>query len=154
MEIALTVVIVGTGILATVRLFAACTQQNRNAADTTTAMFLANNLQEAVAHLPFSDPSGSTTVGLEETGAPVTLWDDIDDFHGRTFAPPLDANRLPLPDLSKFTQEVTVQRVDPDRLSLATSGSDAARVTVRVLYRRGDNTQAELHRLTWVRVRD
>lgn len=152
-EVALTVVIVGTGVLATVRLFATCTQQTRESSDMTTAMFLANNIQEAVANLPFSDPSGSTNVGLEETAAPVTLWNDIDDFTGKSFSPPLDANRLPIAGLEKFTQEITVQRVDPQRLSVAATGSDAARVTVRILYKHRDGTQAELHRLTWVRVR-
>ncbi len=112
-EVGLTMVIVGTGILAVVQLFAACTKQTREAADTTTAMFLANNVQEAIASLPFSDPSGSATFGLEETGQPIVLWDDIDDFNGYSATPPIDANRAPIANLGRFTQEITVQRVDP-----------------------------------------
>src|SRR5687768_17326410 len=76
-ETALATVIVGFGILAGLRLFAACTAQSREAAERTTAMFLASNVQEAMADLPFSDPSGSPTFGLEETGQPVRLWDDV-----------------------------------------------------------------------------
>jgi prepilin-type N-terminal cleavage/methylation domain-containing protein len=153
-EVALTTVIVGTGILAGVQLLAACSQQNRAAAQATTAMLLANNVQEAIAHLPFSDPSGSTTFGLEEAGQPMTLWDDVDDFNGRTFSPPIDAALQPIPDLAKFSQQITVQRCDPQRLTLNAAGADAARVTVRVLFTRRDGTQEEIHQLTWVRVRD
>ena len=93
--IPLLVFVVGMGSLgaeiAAVRLLAACTQQNREAADMTTAMFLANNVQEAVSGLSFSDPSGSATFGLEETGQPVSLWDDVDDFDGYVASPPIDA---------------------------------------------------------------
>jgi Tfp pilus assembly protein PilV len=146
-------VIVGVGILATVQLLAACTQQNRAAADATTAMFLANNLQEAMADLPFSDPSGSATFGLEETGQPLIVWDDIDDFHGFLASPPVDGTRQPIAEMGRFSQRVTVQRVDPQKLSLDAAGTDAARVTVRVFRRSPDGTVAELSRLSWVRMR-
>ena len=150
----MTTVIVGTGVLAAVQLMAVCSQQNRAAAASTNAMLLANNVQEAIASLPFSDPSGSTTFGLEETGQPVTLWDDIDDFDGKTFNPPLDAGLLPLPNMDKYSQEITVKRCDPQKLKLDAAGADAARVTVRVLFTHRDGTKEELHRLTWVRVRE
>lgn len=153
-EAALTMVIVGTGVLAAVELTAACSRQNRGASQMTTAMLLANNVQEAVAHLAFSDPDGSNTFGLEETGQPVSVWDDVDDFNGRTFSPPVDANLQPIPSLSRFSQEITVTRSDPQKLSLAAAGADAARVTVRVIYARPDGTKEELHRLSWLRMRE
>ena len=149
----MTTVIVGTGVLAAVQLMAVCTQQNAAANEATTAMLLANNVQEAVAHLPFSDPSGSATFGLEEAGQATSVWDDVDDFNGFVASPPLDAARNPIPELARFRQEVTVQRVDPQRLTLVAAGTDAARVTVRVLFTNRDGTKQELHRLTWVRVR-
>jgi hypothetical protein len=152
-EVALTTVIVGTGILGLVELMAVCTRNNREASDSTTAMYLANNLQEAVAHLPFADPSGSATFGLEEAGQPAAVWDDVDDFNGFVASPPLDAALYPIPALANFRQEVTVQRVDPQRLTLVAAGTDAARVTVRVVYRNRDGSDTELHRLTWVRMR-
>ena len=152
-EVALTLVIVGVGILGVVRLLAACTQQNRAAADATTAMFLANNVQEAMADLPFSDPSGSDTFGLEEGGQPLDAWDDIDDFNGYTAFPPMDGTRQTLAGMNRFSQRITVQRVDPQKLSLNAAGTDAARVTVRVFRHKSDGTVAELSRLTWVRVR-
>ena len=126
-EVALTTVIVGTGILAVVELMAVCTQQNREASDSTTAMYLANNVQEAIAHLPFSDPSGSATFGLEEAGQPSAVWDDVDDFNGFVASPPIDAALNPITALANFRQEVTVQRVDPQRMTIVAAGTDAAR---------------------------
>jgi Tfp pilus assembly protein PilV len=147
-------VIVGTGVLAAVELTAACSRQNRTAAEMTSAMLLANNIQEAVAHLAFSDPDGSNTFGLEETGQPVSVWDDVDDFNGKTFSPPVDANLQPIPALSRYSQEITVTRCDPQKLSLSAAGADAARVTVRVLYAQPDGSQEEVHRLSWLRMRE
>jgi hypothetical protein len=153
MEAGLAVVILGTGILATVQLFAECTRQNNVAGDMTTAMFLANNVQEAMTGLPFSDPSGSGA-GLEEAGQPATLWDDLDDFNAYTAKPPIDAARAPLTDLANYSQVVTVTRVNPSQLSSAVAGGDAARVTVRVLYQPPGKPAGEVHRISWVRLRD
>src|SRR5689334_21197888 len=47
-EAALTTFIIGTAVLATVQLFAACTQQNSVAAQGTTAMLLASHIQETM----------------------------------------------------------------------------------------------------------
>jgi prepilin-type N-terminal cleavage/methylation domain-containing protein len=152
-EVSLTILIVGMSILGVVQLLAACTVQNRAAANATTAMFLGNNVQEAMADLPFADPSGSATFGLEEAGQPLVVWDDVDDFNGHTASPPMDATRRDIAELSNFRQQVTVQRVDPQKLSLDAAGTDAARVTVSVQQRGADGSWTELHRLTWVRVR-
>jgi hypothetical protein len=150
----MTTVIVGTGILGAVQLMAVCTRQNRAASQSTTAMLLANNIQEAVAHLAFSDPDGAPTFGLEETGTAAKSWDDIDDFNGVTFSPPMTATLDPIPDLDRFTQEIAVKRCDPQKLTLDAAGADAARVTVRIWFKLPDGTKEEVHRLTWVRVRE
>jgi hypothetical protein len=147
-------IIVGTGVLAAVELTAACSRQNVAASGMTTATLLANNIQEAIAHLAFSNPDGSNTFGLEEIGQPVSNWNDVDDFNGRTFSPPVDANLQPVAELDRYSQEITVTRCDPQKLSMAAAGADAARVTVRVVYTRSDGTREELHRLSWLRMRE
>jgi len=55
-EASLAVTIVGTALLAVMQLFGVCTQQNRMGSSMTTALYLANNIQEAMADLPFNDP--------------------------------------------------------------------------------------------------
>jgi hypothetical protein len=157
LEAALTTIIVGTGIVATMQLFAVCTLQNRSASHMTTAMFLANNIQETMADLPFSDPSG-VGFGLEEGGQPVSAYDDIDDFDAwdsADLAGPIDASRSAMAELAQYEQRVAVDLVDPNRLSLDAAGTDAAKVTVRVMYRRTPESDAEeVHRISWIRVRD
>ena len=154
-EASLAIVIVGTGILATFQLFAACTQQNRFGMQMTTAMFLATNVQEALAELPFNDPlTGRATFGAE-TGETLATFDDVDDFNALSCSPPIDSMRDDIAEMSQYTQTITVTQVDPNRPSLAAVGTDAVRVVVQVLYR-ADESQpiAEVYRSTWIRMRN
>lgn len=152
-EATLAMTIVGSAILGVIALFAACTKENAIAANMTTAMFLANNMQEAMTGLPFSDPSGAGA-GLEEAGQPVAVWNDIDDFNDYTANPPLDATRQPINELANYSQAVTVTPVDPSSLGTTAAGAAAARITVRVLYQPpGKPTASEVHRISWVRFR-
>lgn len=153
-EAALSTVIVGLGVLGIMQLLAVCTQQNRGGAQLTTAMYLAQCIQETMADLPFNDPSGAG-FGREEQGGLLT-WNDVDDFHGFSTlgGPPIDARRQPLPNLAQYAQTVTVVEVSPNNLSLALPGSDAKRVTVSITYRRlPTDTPAEVYRTSWIRTR-
>ena len=169
-EAGLATVIVGIGLVATFRLFAACTQQNGASNRTTTAMNLAENVHEAMIGLLFNDPgTGSMTFG-PETGETLATYDDVDDFNGPTtgpgmsFNPPIDAQRNRLNDLGKFTQHVTVWPVylnnletntnAPDTVDLSqTTYTGAVRVRVRVLHQGSPNEPpVELYRQSWIRV--
>jgi Tfp pilus assembly protein PilV len=155
LEAALTIIIVGTGFVSTMQLYAVCTQNNRDAASMTTSMFLANNIQETLADMPFSDPSGAA-FGLEETGQAITAYDDIDDFHGWVSWPnaPVDASRDAITSMAQYEQRVTVTLVDTNKPSLAAAGTDAAKVTVSVYYHRTPPSAAQLvHQISWIRVR-
>lgn len=153
-EAALTIVIVGVGMVATFELFASMTRQNGASARTTSAMFLANNIQEMMADLPFADPSGAG-FGLEEAGG-VASFDDVDDFSGWNSNPgaPLDSLRNELPDLNRFAQRVTVSHVSVDAPTSNQLGTEAARVTVRVFYGwTADDPGQELYKLSWIAMR-
>lgn len=150
-ETALATVIVGVGVLGMMQLLSVCTQQNRGGAQTTTAIYLAQCVQEMLADLPFNDPSGAG-FGLEENGGILT-WDDIDDFHGLSTTP-IDSQRNAIKGLDQYTQVIDVTEVSANNLSLALPGSDCKRVTVRVLYRRNaTDTPSEVYRLSWIRTR-
>jgi prepilin-type N-terminal cleavage/methylation domain-containing protein len=156
LEVLMSLTIVGLGILGSMRLFASCSQNNGEAAHTSTALFLANNIQEMMAELPFADPSGLPTAGLEEVGQPVSVWDDIDDFNGYSARPPIDASRMPVPELAQYRQLITVQSIDPNGLTTNAANADAARVTVQVFYLppgRPASEEREVHRISWVRMR-
>jgi len=155
-EAALTTVIIGVGIMATMSLFAACSQQNSNASRMTAAMMLAQNVQETMASMAFADPvSGKTTFG-PETGEAIATYDDVDDFDGQVINPPIDAMRATIPAMSQYSQAVTVDPVDPNQLSLTLPKTVvnrvAVRVRVRILYTpvSGGGT-LEVYRTDWVR---
>lgn len=159
-ETALATVIVGVGIVAGMQLFSTCTVQNHHSADMTTALFLTTNLQEVMAGLPLNDPVwGGTTFG-PESGEGLTEYNDLDDFDGQTFSPPIDSQRETLSDLSQFFQLVTVVPVYVDKLSSNSSGTQigkgtytgAVRVTVRIFYRaRPNDVPEEVLKAAWVR---
>lgn len=161
-EAGLVTVIVGTGILGMMQLFAALHQQTRAANRATVAMFLAENVQEAMADLPFRDPSGP---GFLREEASLDLWNDVDDFNGWSSWQagdrlPIDALRHPIAELAQYGQTVVVEPVDPHSPSTpeVTTDPEAVRVTVIVTYQPDPSNAAapaaEVHRVTWVRMRE
>jgi prepilin-type N-terminal cleavage/methylation domain-containing protein len=147
-EVAVAIVIVGTGSVALMGLTSACTTQNRAAADTTTAAMLAQHVQEMLAELPLSDPTLGTTNFGRETGETVATSDDVDDFNGVTFAPPVDSSRAALTGLDLFSQVITVTPAAAKQLT-ANSGSYTGAVRVRVDIKKGSNV---VHTLEWIRI--
>lgn len=163
-EAAMTTVIVGVGILSSFQLFAALTQQNAMAQRLSTAIFLADNVQEAIADLPFRDVSGPS-FGLEpdegtapvSTAAELNEIDDMDDFDGfdsrLAVGAPIDSRRQRLLNLTNFSQRVTVQHVSPDVITRPELNTRAVRVEVTIYYRQ-NGQDGELHKISWVRLRD
>jgi type II secretory pathway pseudopilin PulG len=176
-ETALALVIVGTGVLASLELFGSCTVENNVATRATTARMLAENMREAMANLSFSDPvSGVERWGPEE-GEGRASYDDIDDFDGpwqengmtppdgEEFSPPIDSMRAEIPALSQYSQYVTVMAVDPNDPSgnsneaaptlPRTVYTGAVRVRVRVRYRTSPEFPWQaLYTMSWVRAND
>jgi type II secretory pathway pseudopilin PulG len=162
-ETSLATMIVGVGILSVMQLFFACTRQNASATSMTTAMLLAENIQETMANLSFNDPAYGRTYFGPEPGQTLGSYDDVDDFDGQTFSPPIDATRKPIPALSSYSQVVSVWPVYANQLSanldpahpdfLQTTYTGAARVTVRILHKNTPtSTATEVYRMSWIRV--
>jgi prepilin-type N-terminal cleavage/methylation domain-containing protein len=159
-ETALAVVIVGTGVVATMQLFSSCTRDNQAAVAMTSAVMLSESIGEVTQGLPFSDPQTGRSVFGAEPGETQMDYDDVDDFDQQSFNPPIDAQRNPISDLAQFTQLVTVVPVlanDPDSNTNETDISrtaytGAVRVKVRVLYRvRPTAPVEEVYRTSWLR---
>lgn len=161
-EAALTTFIIGTAVLATVQLFAACTQQNATAAQGTTAMLLASHIQETMAGLPVMDPAYANTYFGPEPGETLPIFNDVDDFDGSSLNPPIDSTRTKIPQLSQYTQVVTVLPVLANRLSANSNPAaldlpkstytGAVRVQVRIMYQRTPaSPSVEVYRTSWLR---
>jgi len=123
-EAATTTVIVGVGCLAMLQLLAAGTRANGESSELTTAMNLAGNIRECLTHhdgpvkaVAFSDPTVTDGWGPEPGETTLDSYDDLDDFDGKTFSPPIDARRGSLGSAyNGWSQTVTVESVDPDDL--------------------------------------
>ena len=161
-EAALTTVIVGVAILALMSLSAALTGQNAVAGQSTTALLLASNVQEGMTGLSFSDPAYANTYFGPEPGEVLATFNDVDDFDGQTFSPPIDAARQPVPALAQYSQVVTVlpvyanklnSNLNPASLDLPkVAYTGAVRVLVRVMYRPRPTAPAqEVYRTSWIR---
>ena len=169
-EAALTTVIVGTGVLSIVAAQQAYHQKNDWAQRTGTAMLLANELRELTMPMPVFDPiTGQTFIGPEPGEAGIDDYDDLDDFAGvsvdggvtypgLTFNPPIDALGRTIPDMTGWTQEVTVvgvleENIGVDEAIALTPGTAGTltRLTVDVSYQ-GPNDAAPnvITQLTWV----
>ena len=162
-EASLAVLIVGIGFLAVMELFSACTMENGRSTQVTTAQLLVSNIQEMTANVAFKDPYYATSTWGAEQLESLATYNDIDDFDGLTFNPPLDSTRTAIPELARYTQVVTVMPVDPNRPGNNTDTSKpeigkgtytgGARLRVIVLFRaRPTEVPVEVLRSTWVRL--
>lgn len=132
-EAALVTTIISFGVLAMLQLLAVGTVSNNDGAEMSTAINLAKSLREMMVGMPIADPTTPTHWGTE-AGENLAFYDDIDDFDGKTYSPPIDARRTSIVALNDWSQTIRVQTVDPNLLtSTVPNGTTAAvRVTVTV----------------------
>jgi type II secretory pathway pseudopilin PulG len=119
-EAAITTVIIGVGCLAMLQLLGAGTVANGEGTELTTAMNLAGNIRECLTGVAFSDPipTADDTWGPEVDETTLDHYDDLDDFDGKTFDPPIDTRRDSLGAVyDGWTQSVKVESVKPDDLT-------------------------------------
>lgn len=127
----MTTAIVGFGVVSMLQLLAAGTVSNVSGAELTTALNLAKNIRELSLGLSVADPVTPTHWG-PENGETLATFNDVDDFDGQVFSPPIDARRTSLTAYANWQQTIHVQTVDPNRLTLnVPNGSQPAlRITV------------------------
>jgi type II secretory pathway pseudopilin PulG len=133
LETAMATIIIGVGVMGVMQLLAKSTALQINSVDTAVAVNLANNIHEMTLNLYFADPVHPANWGLE-AGETLATADDLDDFDGAVFSPPIDARRQPLANFANWSQSVTVQSVDPNRLTttVPNGSTPTERVTVSV----------------------
>lgn len=175
-EAALTMVIVGVGVLAMVSAQQAYHQKNDWAQRTGTAQMLANEVRELTLTLPHHDPiTGDANLGPESNEVSTTPdpqvdvanYDDLDDFAGAvtgagygggvTFNPPINGLRLDIEGLDQWSQVVTVENVFPDNLVAGPSdiqplgSTDMMRVSVAINYQLNDTAPIDtITTMTWI----
>ena len=125
------------------------TRANGAGVNLSTAEFLLEQVKELTATLPVIDPETETaTFGPEEPN--LAGYDDLDDFDGASFSPPINAGRASLADFAAFTQQVTVENISASDFEQVVADHSTAfvRVTVNVLM---NGTQ--ISSASWIRAR-
>ena len=129
------VILIGISLAAILGANGYYTMSNEASLDFTTAETLMEHIRELTTTLPVTDPqSGTTTFGPEEGS--VADYDDVDDFDGSVFSPPIDAGRSQISDLASYSQAITVENVSLNNLSnvVADGSTPFYRVTVQILH--------------------
>ena len=109
------------------------TVSNNDGAEMSTAINLAKGVRELMVGMSIADPITPTHWGAE-AGENLASYNDIDDFDGKSYSPPIDGRRASIVALNDWSQSITVKTVDPNLLtSTVPNGTTAAvRVTVNV----------------------
>jgi MSHA pilin protein MshD len=105
----------------------------------TRGRLLAQQLMSEILQQNYADPTlgvGSFGLGADEVGdGSRSLWDDVDDYHGRTESPPQYKNGTAIAGLAGWGWSVSVAWVNPSNLN-QTVGTDmlVKRITVTVTH--------------------
>ena len=148
-EVLIAIMLVGLAIASLVAANISFTKANAAGVELSTAEFLIEQIKELTALLPVVDPeTGTDLFGPEEAGP--GSYDDLDDFDGASFSPPINANREFLNDFAAFSQKVTVENVSASNFEtvVADHSTPFVRVTVRVLL-----NSKEISSASWLRAR-
>jgi hypothetical protein len=138
---------VGIAVVALIAANSSLTRVNGAGAELSTAEFLIEQIRELTDLVAVVDPqSGTSFFGHEE--ALLSHYDDVDDFDGAIFNPPITSDRQSLNDFEAYTQTVTVENINPSNFDqvVVNHSSDYVRITVSVTL----NGQ-ELSSASWIR---
>lgn len=148
-EVLIAVLLVGVAVAALMAANGALTNANGAGTNLSNAEFLIGEIAELTAMLPVLDPeNGDATFGPE--GETLATYDDLDDFDGASFSPPICAERTVLTSSAGFSQHITVQNVSASNFELVVGdhASDFVRVTVRVFL-----NSRQISSASWLRAR-
>ena len=148
-EVLIAIILVGIAIVSLVAANISFTKANAAGTNLSTAQFVTEQIKELTALLPVVDPNTETSTFGPEEGA-LANYDDLDDFAGAGFSPPINANRETLGELAGFSQQITVENVSAANFEQVVSNhsSDFVRVTVKVLLNSNEISSAN-----WIRAR-
>ena len=149
-EVLVAIMLVGLAIASLVAANGAFTMANGAGTDLSTAEFLIEQIRELTTLLPVVDPQSGTTSFGPESGETIANYDDLDDFDGAAFSPPINAARSSLTDFTSFSQQVTVENVNQSNFEQVVSdhSSNFVRVTVKVFL-----NSNEISSTSWLRAR-
>ena len=148
-EVLLAIILVGIAVASLVAANASFTKENSAGTELSTAEFLIQQIKELTIQLPVVDPETEyATFGPEADETTVAQYDDLDDFDGADFSPPINADKTLLNDFAPYVQHVTVQNVSANDFEqvVADGTSYFVRITVTITVNSNQISSAD-----WVR---
>jgi prepilin-type N-terminal cleavage/methylation domain-containing protein len=132
-EALIATVLIGVSIAALITSNISHTQANAHGMYTSTAEFLIEEIRAMTMPMAFVEPDEVVdTFGPDDGEVDVGDYDDLDDFDGVTFSPPVDVSGNNLNDFSEYRQVVTVESVNPADFTSAVEDFDSSIVRVSV----------------------
>lgn len=149
-EVLIAVLLVGLAIASLVAANSAFTKANGAGTDLSTAEFIIGQIRELTMLLPVIDPQSEVSTFGPESGETLADYDDLDDFNGATFSPPIDIDRNILNNFAAFYQQITVENVSASNFEqvVANHSSSFVRVTVSVYL-----NSRKISSASWLRAR-
>lgn len=135
-EVILTILIVGVGLVASMRALPVLLQVSQATSDHMTAQQLATDLLAEIAMLPYEDPDGAAVFGREpgEAAHNRADFDDIDDYNGWKASPPQTKDGQAESDCDGYVRSVIVQSTNANNFNQieGDSVSKPKRITITV----------------------
>jgi len=149
-EVLIAILLIGLAVVSLVAANSAFTKANGAGTDLSTAEFIIEQIRELTMLLPVIDPQTEDATFGPETGETLIGYDDLDDFDGATFSPPIDVDRNVLSNFAAFHQVVTVENVNASNFEqiIADHSSNFVRVTVSVYL-----NSKKISSTSWLRAR-
>ena len=115
-EVVLTILIVGVGLVASVRALPVLLQVSQATQTHMVAQQLAADMLAEIAMLPYADPDGDAGFGREPAESAINRadFDDVDDYDGWEASPPQKKDGSTEPDCHGYTRAVIVQSTNPN----------------------------------------
>ena len=127
-EVLIAIMLVGLAIASLVAANSSFTKANSAGTELSTAEFLLEQIRELTV---------------------MTGYDDLDDFDGASFSPPISADGNDLDDLAAFSQQVTVENVNAANFEQVVAyDSSFIRVTAKVFL-----NSREISSASWIQAR-
>lgn len=135
-EVAISSLIVGVMLIASLRVVGQSYLTQRVHADLANGQFLAEGLLSEIQSQSYMEPGMMNSTIRRETGELSnhrSNYDDVDDYHGYTESPPKTKDNVELPNSAGWQRVVSVQWVSPSVLTQTSNiETGVKRITVQV----------------------
>lgn len=136
-EVVVSTLLVGLLMTAAITSVGTATSSHRKTSEVSSARMLGHELMSEILDQQYEDDT-TPSFGLEAdelSGTARQLFDDVDDYHGWTSSPPVNASGTQMTNSSRYGRSVTVDFVDPNDVeSVVGSEMGVKRISVTVSF--------------------